>query len=178
MSFSRSQNSSATSKFRMISFSFPSLNQDTLPPSFLQPLVDDFQFPSAMSITPPRKKARTISFGDSKFSDLTLKFGDQERDVHKVILSKRSGWFSTALTSSSSVCDIVLGAANADDHKESQAKTITLVDDDPIILHAMLDFYYTGDFEAVCTKHCESFREKAAFRVLQKSARSTARDGC
>ncbi|GAB7343320.1 hypothetical protein MBLNU457_1369t1 [Dothideomycetes sp. NU457] len=82
---------------------------------------------------PPKKKARILSLDDPTFSDLTLKFGDDNiRHVHKNILCSKSGWFTTALTST---------------FKESKSAEIVLEDDDPVVLHAMLDWCYHGQLE-------------------------------
>lgn len=48
---------------------------------------------------PREKKSRVLSLDDPTFSDLTLKFGDHVRRVHKNVLCSRSGWFAAALTS-------------------------------------------------------------------------------
>lgn len=99
-----------------------------------------------MSTMPAQKKARTSeSFDDSTFSDLTLRFGGETRRVHKIILCRKSGWFATALTSSfvvslsRSVLAIVYTLTWLN---EANSHEITLHDDDPEILNAMLDFCY------------------------------------
>ncbi|GAB7345882.1 hypothetical protein MBLNU457_4127t3 [Dothideomycetes sp. NU457] len=90
------------------------------------------------STTPPQKKARTIAYSDPAFSDLTLKFDGQARKVQKAILCNKSGWFSTALTSS---------------FMEAQSDTIELFDDDANVLNAMLDFCYEGELYNICGKY-------------------------
>ncbi|GAB7341664.1 hypothetical protein MBLNU457_g0012t1 [Dothideomycetes sp. NU457] len=98
---------------------------------------------------PPKKKPRTSGFlDDSAFSDLTLKFGGESRRVHKVILDRKSKWFATALTSS---------------FAEAKQHEITLEDDDPEILNAMLDFCY-GDYPLGSDKRYKG-STPAAFRA-------------
>ncbi|KAK4542524.1 hypothetical protein LTR36_006777 [Oleoguttula mirabilis] len=71
-------------------------------------------------------------FKDPKYSDLRIKCGDRGWKVHKAIICPQSDFFAKACEGG---------------FKEAQENLIALQDDDPDVVHAMLRFMYTGDFD-------------------------------
>ncbi|KAK5727353.1 hypothetical protein LTR15_003247 [Elasticomyces elasticus] len=68
---------------------------------------------------------------DSKYSDLTIKCGDQEWSVHKAIVCSQSSFFEKH-------CD--KGWMQGEEH------VITLPEDDPHVVDAMIRYFYTFDY--------------------------------
>ncbi|KAK4958234.1 hypothetical protein LTR10_004660 [Elasticomyces elasticus] len=71
------------------------------------------------------------SFGQSKYSDLTIQCGERLWRVHKIIVCSQSPFFTKA-------CD--------GSFTEAQQGTITLGENDPLVIAAMISYMYTCDY--------------------------------
>ncbi|KAK3659701.1 hypothetical protein LTR56_001064 [Elasticomyces elasticus] len=67
-----------------------------------------------------------------KYTDLTIRCGDREWQVHKVVVCAQSPFFAKA-------CD--------GSFKEAGEGVITLVEDDPRVVDAMFNYMYTFDYD-------------------------------
>ncbi|KAK5165452.1 Kelch-like protein 10 [Saxophila tyrrhenica] len=73
----------------------------------------------------------------AKLSDIKIRCGDREWPAHRAILCVRSEYFDKALS----------GAL-----KEATENTIELHDDHPNAVHAMLEWFYSGNY-SYCQTH-------------------------
>ncbi|KAI4722531.1 hypothetical protein E4T48_01186 [Aureobasidium sp. EXF-10727] len=96
--------------------------------------------PSPTPSTSPKERvprALGTFFNDKTFSDIRVKFGDQEIFAHKLVLVKSSIWFETA----------ILGEFKASRSIRLNGPVIDLGnDDDPALVSAMLQFFYHGHY--------------------------------
>ncbi|KAI9711007.1 MAG: hypothetical protein M1820_002445 [Bogoriella megaspora] len=70
-------------------------------------------------------------FADPLTSDLTITCGSRTWPVQKALVCRQSSFFANACK---------------DRFKEGQQRRIDLEEDDPDVVHAMLEFLYTGDY--------------------------------
>ena len=82
------------------------------------------------------------------FSDLTIAFSTETQKVHKFMLYVYSDWFKAALDSDFKVCSTAMPFWRHDltESQEGSAAIITLEDDDPHTVRAMLTHCYTRNY--------------------------------
>lgn len=88
-----------------------------------------------------------MALDKTQFTDLTLKFADRERKVHKIVMYLASEWFRTALTGPFRVCCRMSHflLTLTDEDQEAQETSIQLDDDDPEALDDLIALCYLDD---------------------------------
>jgi hypothetical protein len=120
----------------MIANGHPTNRTVSAPPTFWE------QQKNAHRVVDPVGKALKKLLNNREFSDLEIVVGSEPEQkvlyAHKAILAARSDWFRSALRPG---------------FREAREGRITILEDDPRIFEALLEFLYTGEYPLSCLEN-------------------------